>query len=264
MLNITSAQSVMSALSEKFEKQIKNLYCDKDDSSMPEPHFLDKLLNQTTEHSYRSYPHRNNEKMLQQIISEEQKRGYHYYPTYNLEKIYPQIVTICQKYLQGKIMLDLGCGKHGTGLALADFFQAAGYIGVEMQRGSIGKEAMEQIETKVPYLLIQEDMSDVIEFSYYNDIKYDCIIFSGIDWYSLIIKNYHGYKCACRPSEYEYLVSKINKIQNQEDLLIWGGYTGDMYVGDSFENILKNYQLIDQTEVKNLADIFGCFLLAKK
>lgn len=113
---------------------------------------------------------------------------------------------------------------------------------------------MDQIGTKVPYLLIQEDMWEVVEYSYHNDIKYDCVIFSGIDLFSMIIKRYEK-KCICHPSEYRYLVNQIQEIQSDNGLLIWGGYTGDMYVGDSFDGLLKNYELIDKT---------GVILLVKK
>ncbi|KKP43366.1 MAG: hypothetical protein UR31_C0007G0010 [Parcubacteria group bacterium GW2011_GWA2_33_14] len=114
--------------------------------------------------------------------------------------------------MNGKVVLDLGCGEKAYGYKISDFAKAKEYMGVEkyFAKSAFQRASSELYAGKIPFEIIQEDMVDYVR----GEHKADVVILVGID--TLIIPL----------DQWEYLLKRIYENLSDDGSLIMGGGVG--------------------------------------
>ena len=182
--------------------------------------FMYELCQAVNGHTGITYTYRKDQTELERLREDWENNGHsgtvnkvHY--GYVPDQIVEETRDSLSKLLKDGLVVDLGCGYHGNGYALANSLGASGYIGVDSDLAKSANEACREIRGEIPYVIAQSDMNSFLRNFKEEDIKARAVFFSGIENTS-----YNG------ASSYESIFNNIADSLEDSGKVIVGGNLG--------------------------------------
>ena len=139
--------------------------------------FLDGLSQKITGFAGESYRYRNRDKLLSDFSGGEIPNRKRYKP----EMRDTGLLKKLKQLVEGKVVLELGCGKNGDGYIIADVLRARGYIGTEILLPKSADSQIRSFKGWTPHHIVSGDFVDYITKLKESQKKVGVIIMAGVD-----------------------------------------------------------------------------------